>query len=72
MFIPHDFLAPGTICIHAGVVEIADEIVEHANGTNALSVTVIDDFSETSVRGGYNGIIPGLIRPRMKWKTARR
>ena len=60
MFIPHDFLAPGKIFIHVGVVEIGDEIVEHASVSDVLSVTVIDDFSETSVRCGYNGVIPGL------------
>jgi lipopolysaccharide transport system ATP-binding protein len=71
MFIPHDFLPPGAICIHVAVVEIADEIVEHATGTDALSITVLDDFSETSLRCGYKGIVPGVVRPRMKWVTAR-
>ena len=71
MFVPHDFLAPGTIFIHVGVVEIADELVKHASVAEALSIKVIDDFSETSVRCGYNGPIPGFFRPRMKWTTAR-
>jgi lipopolysaccharide transport system ATP-binding protein len=71
MFVPHDFLAPGKIFIHVGVVQIAHEFVNHANATDALSITVIEDPSENSVRGGYNGLIPGLIRPRMKWTTAK-
>jgi lipopolysaccharide transport system ATP-binding protein len=71
MFIPHDFLAPGTIIVHVGVVQIAHEFVNHANATDVLSISVIDDPSENSVRGGYNGPIPGLIRPRMKWTTTK-
>ena len=71
MFVPHDFLAPGTIVIHVGIVQIAGEFVSHVNATDALSITVIDDPSENSVRGGYNGSIPGLIRPRMKWTMAK-
>jgi hypothetical protein len=67
MQVPADFLAPGKIFIHIAIVEMADEVVKHATAVAALSINVIDDFSENSVRGGYNGIIPGLLRPRMKW-----
>jgi lipopolysaccharide transport system ATP-binding protein len=71
MFVPHDFLAPGTIIIHVGVVQIAREFVNHASATDVLSITVIEDPSENSVRGGYKGPVPGLIRPRMKWTMAK-
>ena len=67
MEVPADFLAPGKIFIHVAIVEMADEFVKHATAAGALSINVIDDFSENSVRGGYNGIIPGFLRPRMKW-----
>jgi hypothetical protein len=67
MLIPADFLAPGLIFIHVGV---AGELRNHAFATDVLTFNVIDDFSEDSVRCGYNGIIPGFVRPRMKWITA--
>ena len=67
MEVPADFLAPGKIFIHVAIVQMADEFVKHATAADALSINVIDDFSENSVRGGYNGIIPGFLRPRMKW-----
>jgi lipopolysaccharide transport system ATP-binding protein len=71
MFVPHDLFAPGTIIIHVGIVQIVPEFVSHANATDVLSITVIEDPSENSVRGGYNGPVPGIIRPRMKWSTVR-
>jgi lipopolysaccharide transport system ATP-binding protein len=71
MFVPHDFLAPGKILIHVGVVEIAGELEKHVNVNDALAITVIDDFSQTSVRCGYEGNIPGVLRPRMKWTMAK-
>ena len=67
MEVPADFLAPGKIFIHVAIVQIADEFVKHVNVTDALSINVIDDFSENSVRCGYNGVVPGFLRPRMKW-----
>ena len=69
MLIPADFLAPGTISVHIGIIQIADEFVVHALATNVLSFCVIDDFSEGSIRCGYQGLIPGFVRPRMKWTT---
>jgi lipopolysaccharide transport system ATP-binding protein len=71
MFVPHDFLAPGTVIIHVGIIQTAHEFVSHVNATEALSITVIEDPSENSVRGGYDGDIPGLIRPRMNWTMAK-
>jgi lipopolysaccharide transport system ATP-binding protein len=71
MFVPHDLFAPGTIIIHVGIVQIVPEFVSHANATDVLSITVIEDPSENSVRGGYNGPVPGIIRQRMKWSTVR-
>ena len=66
MMIPADFLAPGAIFIHVG---IASDLRSHAFAANVLTFNVIDDFSEASVRCGYNGAIPGFVRPRMKWVT---
>ena len=73
MAIPADFLAPGTIVIHVGVgtIQISGEFTRHVLATDVLSFNVIDDFSEDSVRCGYQGPIPGFIRPRMKWITAK-
>jgi lipopolysaccharide transport system ATP-binding protein len=66
MLIPADFLAPGPIFIHVG---IASDLRNHAFAADVLTFNVIDDFSEDSVRCGYNGAIPGFLRPRMKWVT---
>ena len=46
MAVPADFLAPGTIFIHVGIAEMADEFVKHVTAADALSINVIDDFSE--------------------------
>jgi hypothetical protein len=66
MLIPADFLAPGTISIHVG---ITGGLGNHVFATDVLTFNVIDDFSEDSVRCGYQGPISGFFRPRMKWLT---
>jgi ABC-type polysaccharide/polyol phosphate transport system ATPase subunit len=71
MLIPADFLAAGLISITVGIMQIAGEFTRHASVANALSFNVVDDFSEDSVRCGYKGPLPCLIRPRMKWTTER-
>ncbi len=72
MVIPADFLAPGTIFIDVGLGQIAGGVESHVYERKVVSFNVIDDFSEDSVRCGYQGPLPGLIRPRMQWITAER
>jgi lipopolysaccharide transport system ATP-binding protein len=71
MLIPADFLAPGTIYVSMGIPQIAGGFETHALAIDAVSFQVADDFSQDSVRCGYEGPIPGPIRPRMKWTTER-
>ena len=71
MLIPAEFLASGTISIDIGIIQIADEFVVHALASNVLSFYMIDDFSDDSVRCGYQGLLPGFVRPRMNWITAK-
>jgi hypothetical protein len=67
MLIPADFLAPGTIFISIGVAQIAGGFEAHAFVPDAVSFNVTDYFSQDSVRCGYEGPLPGFVRPRMKW-----
>ena len=71
MLIPADFLAPGTISVNVRVVQIADGFAKHASANDVISFNIIDDFTEDSIRCGYQGVIPGFLRPRMKWVTTR-
>jgi hypothetical protein len=69
MFIPAEFLAPGTVTVHVRVLQIAGGFAKHVVVPDALTFNLIDDFSDNSVRCGYQGVIPGHFRPRMKWLT---
>ncbi len=71
MVIPADFLAPGTIFISVGLEQIAGGLEAHVFEGNIASFNMIDDYSEGSVRCGYQGALPGVLRPRMKWVTAK-
>ena len=71
MAIPADFLAPGTIFIDVGLGQIVGGLETHVFESKIVSFNVIDDFSEDSVRCGYQGPLPGFVRPRMKWITNR-
>ncbi len=68
MEVPGEFLTAGPIMVNVGIVQFTPTFEVHAQ-VEAASINILDDFSPESIRGGYTGIIPGLIRPRMKWVT---
>jgi hypothetical protein len=72
MLIPTDFLAPGTISISNRNRTNASGLERHARAADVISLNVVDDFSEHSIRCGYQGPIPGFVRPRMTWTMQRR
>lgn len=37
---------------------------------NALNINIIDDVINNSSRNGYGGVIPGYVRPHLKWEIS--
>jgi lipopolysaccharide transport system ATP-binding protein len=66
--IPANLLSPGTIRIAAFLNSVTPPMV-HAHDLSALRVTVAEDFSESSARGIYQGVVLGAIRPKLEWST---
>jgi lipopolysaccharide transport system ATP-binding protein len=61
-------MAEGTIIVGAAVTTRDPEII-HFFERDAVAFQVIDSADADSVRGGYGGNIPGVVRPMLKWDT---
>jgi lipopolysaccharide transport system ATP-binding protein len=67
-WIPGNLLAEGTIIVGAAVTTRDPEKI-HFFEREAVAFQVIDSMDGDSVRGGYSGHIPGVVRPMLKWDT---
>jgi len=65
--IPGNLLSEGTIIVGAAVTTRDPEII-HFFEREAIAFQVIDSV-DGSVRSGYAGHIPGVVRPMLKWDT---
>jgi lipopolysaccharide transport system ATP-binding protein len=69
--VPADFLAPGTLRIVAALATPMPRTM-HFYHQNALVLEVRESTdSSTSVRGNYEGHLPGFLRPRLDWHFSR-
>lgn len=66
--LPAHLLNNGIFSLQAVVSSFNHGQTVHANVPNALTFEVVDDLSDTTYRNGYMLAIPGVIRPRLKWK----
>ena len=69
--VPKHLLAPGIAVINFDVGEDSSTGESHAQVSDALRIQVEDDLSDQVLRGAYRGFLPGFIRPKLEWKTAR-
>ena len=69
MQIPGSLLAPGVIKFHVAVGDARTSSHAHASIGELLHVAIMDDLNDVSVRGAYQGTIPGVVRPKLKWQT---
>jgi lipopolysaccharide transport system ATP-binding protein len=68
--VPGNFFAEGTITVGAGIIT-EDPYILHANETPAVGFQVVDvaEGEGISARGNYGGVIPGIVRPLLEWRT---
>lgn len=66
--IPANMFNNGVFTLQVAISSFNCGQTVHANVPNALIFEVIDNLSDTSYRNGYLLAIPGVIRPRLKWR----
>lgn len=66
---PGRFFSPGRLLFTFGVGEDTETGDSHALASDALSILVVDDWNDASIRGAYKGTLPGFVRPLLKWTT---
>jgi lipopolysaccharide transport system ATP-binding protein len=68
-WIPGNLLSEGTFFIRISIVEVQVPVVMHVFEENILAYQVVDSMDGDSARGRIAHNYPGLIRPRLDWKT---
>ena len=68
MRVPGNFLAEGTIFVTAAVSTYLPFEV-HLQERETIAFSVIDSLEGDSMRGDYAGVLPGVVRPALDWKT---
>ena len=69
VWIPGNLLSEGLHQIAVGcATESGTELEYYVE--QAVAFQIIDALGEDTARGAYQGEIPGVIRPRLKWQTA--
>lgn len=67
-WIPGNFLAEGTLLVSVAV-GTQRPLRIHAQQRDAVAVHVVDSFSGDAARGDWDGVLPGLVRPLLEWRT---
>jgi lipopolysaccharide transport system ATP-binding protein len=67
-WIPGNFLAEGSIIVNVAVSTM-DSVTVHFHERDAVAFQVIDSLDGDSARGDFAGIMPGVVRPILKWKS---
>jgi lipopolysaccharide transport system ATP-binding protein len=65
--IPGNFLAEGTVFVHAGVSSLEPTVV-HAREYDAVAFQVIDNSAGDGARGDWVNDFPGVVRPLLEWE----
>jgi lipopolysaccharide transport system ATP-binding protein len=67
--IPGNFLSEGTLIVNAAISSV-DPTTVHVHEREAVAFQVIDSIEGDSLRGDYGGVVPGVVRPRLDWRTS--
>ena len=68
-WIPGNLMTEGTFFVRVSVVEIQMPVKVHVFEENVLAFQIRDPMQKDSARGRIAHDYPGLIRPRLEWKT---
>lgn len=68
VWIPGNFLAEGTVFVTAAATTY-EPMQVHFVERDVVSFNVVDSLEGDSARGDYAGLLPGVVRPVLKWET---
>jgi lipopolysaccharide transport system ATP-binding protein len=67
-WIPGNYLAEGMLLVSAAVFS-PDPFKPHFSARDLVAFQVVDSLHGQSARGGWEGAIPGVVRPLLEWET---
>jgi len=67
-WIPGNFLSEGIHRVEA-VVSTMEPVRIHLDVPDAIAFQVVDAFDGTTARGDFRGVMPGVVRPLLRWNT---
>jgi len=68
VWIPGNFLSEGSVIVRAALTTFRPMIV-HFDEPDAVMFHVVESSEGETARGDYTGVMPGAIRPILKWET---
>ena len=69
VWIPGNLLAEGFVIVFVSLVSHRPSNALHARVKSAVGFQVLDAAGDGAARGEYEGPIPGVVRPLLKWTT---
>jgi lipopolysaccharide transport system ATP-binding protein len=67
-WIPGNLLSEGLLLISVSI-GTPDPLKNHVYTRDAVALHIVDSFAPDSARGDWDGPLPGVIRPLLKWTT---
>jgi lipopolysaccharide transport system ATP-binding protein len=67
-WIPGNLLSEGLLLVSVGL-STTRPLKNHFHQQDAVALHVVDSFAPDSARGDWDGPIPGVVRPLLKWTT---
>ena len=68
-WIPGNYLAEGTLLV-SGRVFSPDPVKNHFFERDLVAFHVVDSLDDDAARGGWEGALPGVVRPLLEWTTS--
>ena len=68
VWIPGNFLSEGSVIVRVALTTFRPMIV-HFDEQEAVMFHVVESSEGETARGDYTGVMPGAIRPILKWET---
>ena len=68
VWIPGNFLSEGSVIVRAALTTFRPMIV-HFDEPDAVMFHVVESSEGETARGDYTGVMPGVVRPILKWET---
>jgi lipopolysaccharide transport system ATP-binding protein len=67
-WIPGNYLAEGTLLV-SGRIFSPDPVKNHFFERDLVAFHVVDSLDDDAARGGWEGALPGVVRPLLEWTT---